>query len=158
MIRVSGEDGEGAVDLFAEDDAGEFVGEGHGAEGEERCGALAGILGPAVGGTDGEDDELTALVALAAEPFGEGFRGHLLTALVEEDEHRGGTGALVLDGFPEEIFGAEEGRFDGGFAAAREEWGDAVEVEAGQFVEGVTGARADGGDPELHGDKSTRRR
>jgi len=152
MIRVAGEDGEGTVDLFAEYDAGEFVGEGHGAEGKPLRGAFAGVFRPAVGGTDGEDDELAALVALAAEPLGEGFRGHLLAALVEEDEHWCGAGAFALDGFPESVFGAKDRRVESGFGAAGEQRCDAIEVETGQVLEGVARACTDGGDPELHGD------
>jgi hypothetical protein len=40
-IGASGENGEDAVELFGEHDAGEFVGEGHGAERKFLVGALA---------------------------------------------------------------------------------------------------------------------
>jgi len=151
MIRVAAEDGKGAVDLFAEDDAGELVGQSHGAEGEMLGGAAARGGGPAVSGADGEDEELAALVALAAEPLGQGCRGELTAALVEERQERSGTGALALDGVPESVFGAEEGSFQAGFAGAGQERRDAVEVETGEGVEGVAGTGADSSDPELHG-------
>ena len=81
VVGVAGEDGEGAVDLFGEDGAGELVGEGDGAEGEDEGGAGAGGGGPAVGGADGEDDGLGAGVAQAAEVGGEVFGGELLPRL-----------------------------------------------------------------------------
>jgi hypothetical protein len=83
---VAGEDGEGAVDLLGEDGAGELVGQGDGAEGEDEVGAGAGGGGPAVGGADGEDEGLGAGVAEAAEVGGEVFAGELLAAAVEQDE------------------------------------------------------------------------
>src|ERR1700728_3311462 len=98
MIRMASEDGEGAIDLFGEDDTGQVVSHGHGAEREELRGTLPGFIGPAVGGTDGEDDELPALVALAAEPLGEFCGGHLFAPFVEEDDERRGAGALAVDG------------------------------------------------------------
>jgi len=68
---VAGEDGEGAVDLLGEDEAGEVVGQGDEAEGEQEVGAGAGQRGPAVGRADGEDDALRAGIAEADEVFGE---------------------------------------------------------------------------------------
>jgi hypothetical protein len=156
MIRVASEDRQGAVDLFAEHDACEFVRQRHGAEGEALGGAFARILGPAVCRTDGEDDELPAFVALAAQPFREGLGGHLLAALVEQDEHRCGSTALVLGRLPESIFGSEDRCIGAGLAAPRfttagQQRRDAVEIAAGEDVEGIAGPSADGGNPELHG-------
>ena len=92
---MAGEDGEGAVDLLGEDGAGELMGQGDGAEGESEAGA--GVRGgrPAVGGTDGEDEGLRAGVAETAEVSGEGFRGELLAAAVEQDEDRSGARGLA---------------------------------------------------------------
>jgi hypothetical protein len=39
VVGVAGEYGAGAVELFGEDEAGEGVGEGEGAEGEQDLGA-----------------------------------------------------------------------------------------------------------------------
>ena len=71
VVGVSGEDGECAIELLGEHDAGELVGKGHGAEGEQEGGALAGCGRPAIGGADGEVEMLDARVALVAEPCGE---------------------------------------------------------------------------------------
>ncbi len=63
VVGVVGEDGSGSVELLGEDYAGELVGEGENAEGEEEVGAGAGGGGPAVGGTYGEDEALGSFVA-----------------------------------------------------------------------------------------------
>jgi hypothetical protein len=156
MIRVPAEDRESAVDLFAEDDAGELVGEGQGSEGEGLAGAATRFSGPAIAGADGEDQKLASLIALAPQPIGESLGGALASALIEEDNQRGGAGSLAFDGGPECLFGAKEGRFDPGMGGARlpcsgEERADAIDIHAGELVEGVTGAGADGSDPKLHG-------
>ena len=70
---MAGEDGEGAVELLGENDAGELVRQGDGAEGEQEIGAGAGLAGPTVGGTDGEDEIPRGGVAVAAEKRGEVF-------------------------------------------------------------------------------------
>ena len=80
---MAGEDGEGAVDLLGEDEAGEVVGQGDEAEGEQEVGAGAGQRGPAVSGTDGKDEVLRGGVAVAADECSEVFRGELLAAAVE---------------------------------------------------------------------------
>ena len=51
---MAGEDGDRAVDLLGEHDAGELVGKGDESEREQEVGALAGGVGPAVGRADGE--------------------------------------------------------------------------------------------------------
>jgi len=150
MIRVAGEEGECAVELLAENDARQLVGQGHGAEREHEPGAAARVLGPTVGGADCEDDPLAALVALAAEPLGERFRGHRPGALVEQDQERRRASAFMIERVEERLFGAEERGVDGVSGRAGEEFGDAVEIEPGQCLEGRTGAGADGGDGELH--------
>ena len=90
---MAGEDGEGAVDLLGQDGTGEFMGQGDVAEGEDKAGACACGGGPAVGGTDGEDDGLRAGVAEAAEVGGEVVGGELLATAVEKNEDGSGTAA-----------------------------------------------------------------
>lgn len=97
VVGVTGEDGEGAVDLFGEDGAGEFVGQGDEAEREDKAGVAAGGVGPSVVGPDGEDYRLRAGVAETAEVSGEVLGGELLAAAVEEDEDRGGAGGLAVE-------------------------------------------------------------
>jgi len=57
---MAGEDGEGAIDLLGQNDAGEFVGESHRTKREERVGAEASGRRPSVGRSDGEDERLDA--------------------------------------------------------------------------------------------------
>ena len=146
MIRVPGKNGEGAVDLFGDDDAGELVRLSHFSEREEQVGALARLFGPAVGGADGKDDELAACVAFAAQPAGEILRGHLFAVFVEQNEERGGAGPLAFNRVPESVFGTKEW----GFHAGLRRRGDAVEVNAHQVIEAFARARADGSDPDSH--------
>ena len=112
VVGVTGEDGEGAVDLFGEDGAGHFMRQGDVAERQDEAGACACGWGPAVGGTDGEDEGLCAGVAKAAEVGGDVIGGKLLSAAVEEDEYGSGAGGLAVE--PGEEVGL--GRVGLGFA------------------------------------------
>jgi hypothetical protein len=107
VVGVAGEDGEGAVELLGEDYAGEFVGQGDESEREEEVGSGAGVGGPAVGGADGEDEALGALVAKTADAGGEGLGGKLLAASVEQDGVGAGSTGLLIEPFEEEGFGVE---------------------------------------------------
>src|SRR6266403_1970229 len=78
-VGAAGEDGEGAVELFGEHDAGELVGESHGAEGKLLVGALAEIFGEAVGVAAKEEQFAGAAVAKFPEPFGEGVRSEIFS-------------------------------------------------------------------------------
>lgn len=71
MIRMTGEDGEGPVDLLGQDGCGHLMRKRHGAEGEEQAGSFAGGVGEAVGGSDAEDELLLAAMLQRAEMFGE---------------------------------------------------------------------------------------
>jgi hypothetical protein len=75
VIGVSRKDCKRAIELLAEHQTGELVGEGHGAEREQEAGADAVGVCPAVGGTDGEDNPLAAFVLQAAQITGQVFRG-----------------------------------------------------------------------------------
>lgn len=59
--------------------------EGEWSEREQQGCVFAGCVGPAVGGTNGEDDLLGAVIALAAKPCCEGFGVHLPSAAIEQD-------------------------------------------------------------------------
>jgi len=94
---VAGEDGEGAVDLFGEDDLRELMRQGDAAEGEEEVGAGAGGVGPTVGRADGEDEALGSGVAVPPDGSGELFRGELLASAVEQDEECGSAAGLAVE-------------------------------------------------------------
>ena len=148
VVGVVGEDGEGAVDLLGGDGAGEFVGEGHAAERDGAVGAGEGGGGPAVGGADGEEDALGAVVAKPGDERGELFGGEGVAAGVEEEDLRGGAAGLAVGRGEEGGFGVE----DGGGSGAKA--GSTGYVVAGEGVGGggfgFAGALGDGGEDDLH--------
>jgi hypothetical protein len=138
---VAGEDGEGAVGLFSEDNAGELVGEGDEAEGEEEVGAGAGGGGPAVGGADGEDEALGSHVAQVTETRGKILGRNLLAAAVEEDEVGTGAAGVEIGCGEEGGLGVEELGVAGEIATG------SLEVVGEEAVCGIDfGARASRGD------------
>ena len=86
MVGVVAEEGLDAVELFEEDDEGEFVLEGEGGKGEEEVRLFAGGGGVAVGGAEEVGDGLDGGVELPGFGFsGELFGGEEFAALVEDD-------------------------------------------------------------------------
>ena len=83
MIGVMVEDGEGAIELFDQNYAGKFVGEGELSQRESEMGLAAGGFAEAVTASDGED-QWHCLVRI--EKGGEFFGGKLLAAGVEQNE------------------------------------------------------------------------
>ena len=67
VVAGTGEDGEGAVELLKQDDAGHLVGESHGGEGEE------GVEGDSLDGSEprNEDEEREQDMEVDAEEDGE---------------------------------------------------------------------------------------
>ena len=148
VVGVAGEDGGGAVDLLGENDAGELVGEGDASEGEEELRLLAGGGGPAVGGTDGEDETLGAVVAETAEAGGELLGGELVATAVEKDAKGADAAGVVFEPMEQGWLGVEELGLAGDVA------GGASEVVGEQGVGGgglgAGGAGEDGGESDLH--------
>ena len=97
-IGAAGEDGESAIELLGEHDAGEFVRKGHGAERKFLVGALAKVIREAVGVAAEEAEFAGAAVAEFAEPFGEGVRIEVLSDSVEKDDGGGAISVEFLDG------------------------------------------------------------
>lgn len=131
VIRVVGEDGQGTIDLFGQDGAGELMGQGDGAEGEDETGAGLGGGRPPVGGTDSEDEGLGAGIAETAEVGGEVLAGKLLAAAVEEDENGRGAGGLAVEAGEEVGFGGVVLRL------ARDVAGGSGEVVGGERGGGI---------------------
>ncbi len=94
---MAGQDGQGSVDLFGEDDAREFVRQSNWAEREQHGGPCAGSLRPTVSRADGEDQMLNAGIAEPADVCGEIFRGKRFAAAIEKDDVRGGAGRLLIE-------------------------------------------------------------
>ena len=103
---MAGANGQRAVDLLGEDDAGELVGQRDGAKREHQASARAGGGGPAVGRTDGQHQALRARVAEAADVRGELLRRELLAPAVQQDEDGRGAGGLAIQPCEQRGFGA----------------------------------------------------
>jgi hypothetical protein len=71
VVGVAGEDGCGAIELLGEDQSGDGMGEGEGAQGENQSSAKESVGRPPIGWTDGENDMLGALLTLGTEPRSE---------------------------------------------------------------------------------------
>jgi len=148
VVGVAGEYSAGAVKLFGEDETGEGVGIGEGAEGKQDFGAGKSGGGPTAGGADGEDDVLDPVLPVRAKPGGEEFGGHRATAIIEQGGDGGGSGMLAVEPGEEGIFGLE------GLGLAAED-GAPLKVLGREGLEGVaagkTGADVRNGD--VHGRK-----
>jgi len=97
-VGAAGEDGEGALELLGEHDAGEFVRKGDAAEGKFLVGALAEVIREAFGVAAEEDEFAGAAIANFAEPFGEGVRIEIFPGGVEKNNRGGAIGVEFLDG------------------------------------------------------------
>jgi len=139
---MAGEDGGGAIELLGENEACESVREGERTEGEEKLGASAGEVGPAVGGSDGEEDVGAAFVAAGAEPGCKSFGGEGTAAEVGQDEEGR---ADAIEGLEEGGLGLEGLRIAAGDGSA------SVEVDGDEGVVFVFGTRCDVGEGPLHG-------
>src|SRR5215831_5315709 len=83
------EDSEGAIDLFGQHHAGEFVGHRECGKGNLVLGSSAKIVRKTIG-IAAEKNQLTRpAIAEIAEPAGELLGGLLLASRVEEDDGRG---------------------------------------------------------------------
>jgi len=138
---MTGEDGESAIDLLGEDDAGKLVRKSHAAKREEEIGALASGGGPAVRRADGEDEVLGAGVAQIAETLGELVGGVLLASAVEEHSVSSSTAGLAIEPFQQRRFRLKELRGTGEIA------GGSLDIVGEQAVSGLRfGSCPTGGD------------
>ena len=79
---MSGDDGQGSIHLFGQDDAGKLMGQRHKPEREKQVSAGAGGNRPSIRRTDGEHEILGAGVAKAADLGGKILGGeHPATAV-----------------------------------------------------------------------------
>jgi len=105
---MAGEDGEGAVELLGEDDAGEFVRHGERGERKFHVRLIAEVVRKTFGVPAEENNFLGAAVAEVTEPASKLRGGELFAGGVEEDEggggvdfeiaERGGRGVAELSG------------------------------------------------------------
>lgn len=87
---MAGENGEGAVKLLGEDDAGEFVRHGESGKRKLHVRLAAEVVRKAFRAATEEDEFLGATVAEVAEPARELRSGELLAGGVEKNERGGG--------------------------------------------------------------------
>ena len=87
--------------------------------------------GPAVGGADGEDEALGAVVAETADAGSEVLGGELLAAAVEQDGVCAGAAGLLIEPFEEEGFGVE------GLCVAGDIAGGALDVVGDEAIGGL---------------------
>lgn len=143
VIGFAAFDGIDAVELFEEDDEGEFVLEGEGGEGEDEVALAAKFVGVAVGAADEKGDRLHVATEFEdVDAFDELGGGESFAAFVEGDAE--GARALL-----EELFGLVLFLevVDLQFAGAGE-----APLVVGDAVGGVAEFWfADGEDAEFHG-------
>ena len=93
VIGMAFQDGEAAIELFQQDDARQFVGQGDLAERENRLCLGSDGIAPAIGRADGKQQLLRAVRLVILEEVGDLFRGELLAARVQQYQTRAGFGA-----------------------------------------------------------------
>jgi hypothetical protein len=96
-VGAAGEDGEGAVELLGEHDAGEFVRKGHGAERKSVVGARTECVREPVGIAAKENKFTSAAVAKFAKPFGEGVGIEVFSSSFEKSTDGSAVGVEFLE-------------------------------------------------------------
>lgn len=86
MIRHFADDGLGAVELFEQDNAGEFVGQGHGAEADGFVGGGADGGAESEGTADDKAGNVVGIFGNMLQEDGELLRGHVFAAFVKADD------------------------------------------------------------------------
>src|SRR6185437_10214304 len=86
VIGVTGEDGDGAVDLLGENDARQAVRQGHGRQRQHEIGLGRSRKPKTVGAADKEGETLRTAVAKLGEALREAFASELSAAPVETDQ------------------------------------------------------------------------
>ena len=94
VVGVAGEDGEGAVDLFGEDGAGEFVGQGERPKERMRSARARAAADQPSAGPMARTRDCVPESRRRPRRAGELLGGELLAAAVEEDRVRHGRGRV----------------------------------------------------------------
>jgi len=152
VVRVAGEDGRGAIELFGENEPGERVRKCEGTERKQEMGSLAAFIRPAACRADGKDKALHPFVAALSEPGSECFGGELLPKAVEQDHDRGAS-RLTGKGVEEVAFCAEGGDVTAG------EGRQALQVDLSETFEGISGriTGANMSQNQVHASENTNR-
>lgn len=134
MIRMPGQDGPCAVDLLGEDEAGESMGHGHGAQRKQQARAAARFRRPSIGRANGEDQVLRAFVASRAQPGGESFRIQGAAAAVEQHGDGRRSSSLAREPGEQSFLAAERLRLAARVAGAT------LEIHLDQHIEMILAA------------------
>jgi hypothetical protein len=108
VVRVAGEDRQGAVNLFCEYDARKLVWEGQTAKRQKEVGALACNSGPPIDWADGEHKALNAIIANAPNVRRKLLGGVLLAAAIEQNRISGNPAWLAIQPFEDRSLGVKE--------------------------------------------------
>ena len=103
---MAGENGQRAVDLLGQHDAGQLMGQRDGSKREQQASTRAGGVGPAVSRADGQHQRLRSVVAMPADLRGEFLRRELPAPAVQQDEERRCAGGLAIQPRQQCGFGA----------------------------------------------------
>ncbi len=94
VVGVISKNREAAIKLLEQDDASQFVCEGHFPQREDEVRGVARLGSESVGGTDGEEQRLSAADLMRFQHLGQFFGSKLTAACIEENERGCGLGAI----------------------------------------------------------------
>jgi hypothetical protein len=97
-VGAAGENGEGAIELLGEHDAGELVRERQCAKRKLLTGTLADSFRKAVGVAAKENEFACAAIAVLGDPLGQSVGIEILSGGVEEDDGGGAVSVQAFDG------------------------------------------------------------
>jgi hypothetical protein len=96
VIWVTSKDGKCSVHLFGRNGAGEFVRHRHASERQQQAGSLAGLVGPAVGRSNGDYHRLRAGILSGSQVRSKLFTGELPATTIEQNQMgRSASGAPI---------------------------------------------------------------
>ena len=145
---MSGEDGQGAVDLFGEDDASELVWQRDAAQRKKQVRALTGICGPAIRRADRENETLRPSIAQPAKLLSELFGREQLASTVEQNDMSRSAAWLTVERIKEGRLRLKELRVAGNVTGYPL---DVVrEQTVGRIGFGATAARRNGRQGNFH--------
>ncbi len=144
VVRVAFQDGEGAVNLLQENDAGEFVGDGHLPQRKDASGRFAGLAGKTIRRTDSQNKRVRIAILMILEELGKFFGGERLAAGIKENQSVSRPSAALFTQ-------SEEGGFFGkGHGLDVRITRDPLEVLRSERLNGWISGLADPGDFQFH--------
>ena len=153
VVRMTRENCTCAIELLRYHKAGELMGQRHRAERDEAAAAFAqssGLVRPAVGWADGENDMLRITIAAGPKPIRERLGAHLASTAIHKEERRLCAAALPTEPIKKYRFGPE------GLAGATGNTNTTLEIVAYWLLVRIARSRwsADMGEGNLHGEEN----